>query len=782
VKTAGEEKDSGDLAKIKAVFEQFHDQFSAREQRTINLLMDQSVYFKKFWQSKMMNEQLQTIPQSEMAPILRLLESSAEKVPGMEIIPVARTGMVKDNILKALESIHANVEIRSKIDELFRAQDKAKQVELINQIYNLNKGKRNYITGNRAVILNGLLYLYAPDKNLAVLSLRDRYMIMDYLGIPRDDLTNKTPGEQVIETRERLLEFKEKLRPGVSTWEYSKFLYDESMKPGWKKKRKGDANRGAGSSEGAGQIGPNWWIEKATQSKHKLEQPGLPETAFGKSLWSPQKSGNQRRWENMTKVKPGDIVLHLSQDSNTFLGVSKVKAEHTTFTIPQGTDWTSNGPTDGYHVELYDYTELTPPIKWFDLRRTKETELRDYYAKSNDSIFFDKNLDLNQGAYLTRAPEPLVAIINEYYRSVSEQNLPFFSGGPTNTTPPDPTTEKIKEALEAASQVILYGPPGTGKTYAALKFVETIDDNRKMFITFHPSYSYEEFIEGIRPNPNPSGGLAFEVKDGKFKAFCMEALNALLDSAAIHKTWDTSKSLLALSPEEKSRVQAEAKKDQNKFYLIIDEINRGDISKIFGELITLLEADKRLTRENQIIVPLTYSSKSPGFGIPPNLFIIGTMNTADRSIALIDVALRRRFRFVELLPDYKILEQELRLVPQDIREAITGSLKGLNNRLRMKYDRNHQIGHAYFIKLRDHTQRSDAIRALKRIWWYEIIPLLDEYFYNNGRKFYEVLKENPTIFEEPPSERNNFTFVLKDPDTVSEDDFVEFLKAVASLP
>lgn len=700
------------------------------------------------------------------------------------MVGIATTLIDQGSWYAVFQDIHDDKGLRGAIDSMLKAQDDDQQAKLIDQVYQLNT-KRNSLTGKRAVMMNCFLYAYSPERNLAIVSLKDRELLLNYLGFGDEGLASRSIGQKVVETRRKLLEFKEQLGSDIGTWEYSKFLYIEPLKSVWKpSEEEGGAGQGdQGQGEGK-KAGPTWWIEKTTLIGHQLTQPGLPETTFGKSLWSPQKVGNQRRWEKMTKVVSQDIIIHLNQDRsvNTFLGVSKAKASYTTFTIPPGTDWTRSGPMDGYHVDLDGYIQLAPSIRWADLRGAKEIGLKDVYTKAEDSIFFDKNLDLNQGAYLTRAPESLVATINEYYKSVSGQSLPFYSGSPTMTTPTDPIAGKIIEALETASQVILYGPPGTGKTYAAIKFVENISDAKKMFISFHPSYSYEEFIEGIRPRTTSSGVLAFGVEDGKFKAFCMDAYNHLLASAGIQKTWDASNPLPTLSPEEKPKVLAEVVKDQNKFYLIIDEINRGDISKIFGELITLIETDKRLTRENEIVVPLTYSPKSSKFGVPPNLFIIGTMNTADRSIALIDVALRRRFRFVELLPDHAILRQELLSIPSDIADAVVRSLEGLNYRLRVKYDRNHQIGHAYFIKLKSHTQRPDAIRALKQIWWYEVIPLLQEYFYNNGRKFYEALKENPTLFEEPPSDKNNFTFVLKDPEGVSETDFLGFLGAVAQSP
>ena len=169
--------------------------------------------------------------------------------------------------------------------------------------------------------------------------------------------------------------------------------------------------------------------------------------------------------------------------------------------------------------------------------------------------------------------------------------------------------------------------------------------------------------------------------------------------------------------------------------LIIDEINRGNISKIFGELITLLEPDKRIGQENELRLRLPYSGPNdPPFGIPSNLHIIGTMNTADRSIAHMDVALRRRFTFHELMPRSDVVQTFLDKngAIEEVRDLVVDILDKINERVRFLYDRDHQIGHSYFLRVKTWVDLRNVFRD-------RVIPLLQEYFHNDWGKLCIVL-------------------------------------------
>ena len=382
---------------------------------------------------------------------------------------------------------------------------------------------------------------------------------------------------------------------------------------------------------------------------------------------------------------------------------------------------------------------------------------------------------------------------------------------------------------------ILFGAPGTGKTYHTKKmaveiingkkeedrkreeinkeYEELIEAGQIVFTTFHQSLSYEDFIEGIKPE-TIDGNVTYEVKDGIFKSICKNAFskeitsdnfevvyqklldeidnsvdNKLVLETLVHAKeftiYKNSKNNIRFHSNTEKAYEAVIKKEvlehylktgealdwapytksvanyiiekynyiQNeaiepkKHVLIIDEINRGNVSAIFGELITLLEEDKRKGNPEHIEVVLPYSGNK--FSVPNNVYIIGTMNTADRSVEALDTALRRRFSFVEMQPD-----------PNELSEVegvdLSKFLEAINKRIEVLIDKDHQIGHSYFIGIQN-------IVDLQRTFKDKIIPLLEEYFYGDFGKIGLVLggefiklAENQVAFPENFEYEKNF--------------------------
>ena len=358
---------------------------------------------------------------------------------------------------------------------------------------------------------------------------------------------------------------------------------------------------------------------------------------------------------------------------------------------------------------------------------------------------------------------------------------------------------------------ILFGAPGTGKTYHTKEmaveiingkkekdrsreeinkeYEQLVEEGQIVFTTFHQSLSYEDFIEGIKPE-TIDGNVTYEVKDGIFKSICKNAFskeitsdnfevvyqklldeidnsvdNKLVLETLVHAKeftiYKNSKNNIRFHSNTEKANEAVIKKEVLEHYLktgevldwapytksvanyiiekynyiqneaiepkphvlIIDEINRGNVSAIFGELITLLEEDKRKGNPEHTEVKLPYSGDN--FSVPNNVYIIGTMNTADRSVEALDTALRRRFSFVEMQPD-----------PNELSEVgdvdLSKLLKTINERIELLIDKDHQIGHSYFIGIQN-------IVDLQRTFKDKIIPLLEEYFYGDFGKIGLVL-------------------------------------------
>jgi len=304
----------------------------------------------------------------------------------------------------------------------------------------------------------------------------------------------------------------------------------------------------------------------------------------------------------------------------------------------------------------------------------------------------------------------------------------------------EPMENKIKQSERDEPAVVL--KEELDQHEISKKFDEYRKEGRIEFITFHPSYSYEEFIEGITVQIEEENKAYDEVKyilkPGIFKTLCKRALGAAigLEPDEIEKkSW---REVFEEYYDIEDQIDFE---HSPRYVLIIDEINRGDIAKILGELITLLEADKRLGAENELITKLPTSRDY--FCVPGNVYIVATMNTADRSIALLDVALRRRFGFVEMNPNFMILEEEHLtknkddLIKSGVYELLIKSKDAILKINREICDdssigRDKQIGHSFLFKVKTPAD-------LCLVWKHEILPLLEEYCYSDYAKINGML-------------------------------------------
>lgn len=338
------------------------------------------------------------------------------------------------------------------------------------------------------------------------------------------------------------------------------------------------------------------------------------------------------------------------------------------------------------------------------LKRTKELLYDVFAVKPGDSSSLN---DINNCFY--KLPTNTTVKLDEIIKKEPE-DIPQEQSDETKSCLDISRVPRSKKVFPL--NFIVYGAPGTGKTYSMVEYALAIIDNvsvdefrdknkdRKanvlrykalvkagqiVFTTFHQNYGYEEFIQGLRPDKD-SENMAFKTVDGVFKTIADKAL-----------------------------------KEEQNFVIIIDEINRANISKVFGELITLIEEDKRWGELNE--TSATLQSGDP-FAVPNNLYIVGTMNSADKSISLIDAALRRRFDFIEQKPDSS-------LVPSGVLRTM---FETINERLVQELDSTDLlIGHSYFMN----KTESDLCGILNN----NIIPLLYEYFYDNRKKVASLLKD-----------------------------------------
>jgi 5-methylcytosine-specific restriction protein B len=344
------------------------------------------------------------------------------------------------------------------------------------------------------------------------------------------------------------------------------------------------------------------------------------------------------------------------------------------------------------------------------LRMDDSYKFKEYAEKLRDFVWYDKEQDYDWfGKHLQQASET-DQILSEFIE-VGKQPYSTADLIASGVFLTEEELENILERLQSKKAMILQGPPGVGKTFIVRKLayalMKEIDNDRLEMVQFHQSYSYDDFVRGYRPVPGKAG--SFVLQNGVFFEFCQKAI-----------------------------------RDPDREYVfIIDEINRGNISQIFGELLMLIEPDKR---GPEYALPLAYRTEDePAFYVPPNLYLIGLMNVADRSLAMVDYAMRRRFVFITLKPQYEseLFSQWLleRGMDPELIQLIVERMSKLNQEIREDplLGENYELGHSFFLPKGDNFGGLDQ-NWYRRVVRTEVVPLLKEYWFDNPKRAKEAEK------------------------------------------
>lgn len=770
------------IEKLKALFELFLKSYQEEEKNKIWTI--QSTAFKEFWNERIMKSDNQGLNEQEIDDIIRILDRHGKgNTKNTEAIAGA---MIPQNVWrKMFIQLREEKQLANCINSILTSTTSEERIRGIDELYVLNRNNKNSLTGQSGSAINCLLAAYAPFTNFSIISLNDRFKLMKSLGLEYNP-THDSIGIQCEKTAKLIKAKFEEANISNNARTITRFVYRTAFKDLWKLKE----------------------LPKERSSK-EVEQINEPESNYIsiKRYWLYAPGENAVMWEAFYEQgvmglgweKLGDLNNYKSKDEI----VQKLQEIESTSSSKMN-DATANyefkeGIAVGDIVivkkgrrELLGYGEVESDY-YFDDSKAHYQKFRKVNWIKKGNWKTDHSLALKTLTDITKYPSD-----HPNFKYYYQRLLGLMDG-------------QQPKKMEFSLNTIFYGPPGTGKTYNTILRASQIIEERQItdysealqifnenlgtrieFITFHQNYSYEDFIQGLRPDLENESELRFERIDGVFKRIADRALKNLVDS---HKPSEAKREfrvvfnefIASLNNGETEELEVPMKKvsfyintignrsidfrknkgdskhslsietlrkmyekgvneliigglqpyynsiltlllekgkndveivSKKNFVIVIDEINRANISRVFGELITLIECDKR--SHGKIPLRCTLPSGEV-FMVPSNLYIIGTMNTADKSIALLDIALRRRFEFESMYPLYEIDGHEIYDV--DILEKINKRIKELKGH-------DFQIGHSYFM-----GDNIDLIERMNK----KVIPLLLEYFMNDEKEVKGIL-------------------------------------------
>lgn len=783
---------------VKDLYSKFLNTYDEATKNAI--WIDHQSKFKNFWNNRVLKSNSKLLSDKEIDEIIKILDAKGkgntknDEAAGIAMIP-------QDAWRRMFNEFKQNPKLSKQINSIFTESSMSKRILLIDDLYKTNELAKNRLTGKSGNALNALLVAYDPFHNLSILSINDRVQLLAYLQHKNyDKYTGYTPGQKIVQSQTDIINALKEIGIDGNSRTISAFCYHSNFKYLWRLESSSKEHNNSMDND----VNDNQSFSSKTQRRYWLYAPGNSaykwEEFYDQGIMGLGWNGLGDLSQYNSKEEIEKKLQQLSGDTTSKRNNATANYEFKNVMKNGDIIIVKKGRKEllGYGIVVSEY--------YYDTSMDDLNSCRKVDWKKKGEWKLQYSLPLKTLTDVTDYPTGHPGFDKYYKRLLSEMDITTDS---IETSEFPSNGKQVKKHLNT----ILYGPPGTGKTYESVKMAAEIIKNHSVanyteakqifnenlhdrieFITFHQNYSYEDFIQGIRPDVENNKSLTFEKKDGVFKIIADRALQNLLAS---EKQTAPKKSFEAVFEEffkpmiegEVEEIEVKMKKvsfyitevgnksidfrkasggtahtlsiatlkkmyeagtvldiqglssyyspllekflqlgkisenevekvNKNNYVIIIDEINRANISRVFGELITLIEPDKR----SHGSIPL--KSKLPSgdiFCVPSNLYLIGTMNTADKSIALLDIALRRRFDFISMYPKYEVNGHEI----YDVE-----ILRSLNEQIISSKGHDFQIGHSYFMK-----ENNDLVKRMNN----KVIPLLLEYFMNDDKEVRSIL-------------------------------------------